>query len=216
MQAPRPEVAPAQADLPTFARHLPVTRAAITFAGHLYRTQRRASDEAPFILHPLEVGSLLYNTGAPDDVVAAGVLHDVIEDTSAVIEEIRLRFGGHVAALVSSVTEDATIQPPDHRKAALRAQVRASGSEAALIFAADKLAKVRELRTEITHIRQAEEAVPPEIEGKLGHYAASLQMLEEILAEEPLVRQLGCELEALQTLPPGTNTHELRLQSRFY
>ena len=100
-----------QEELPSFARQLPVTSAAIEFARHLHRSQRRLSDEAPFILHPLEVASLLYNSGAPDDVVAAGVLHDVIEDTSTVIEEIRQRFGGHIAALVSSVTEDPDIKP---------------------------------------------------------------------------------------------------------
>jgi (p)ppGpp synthase/HD superfamily hydrolase len=212
MKARRLESVSAETDVPTFARHLPVTRAAIAFASHLHSTQRRVSDEAPFILHPLEVGSLLYNTGASDRVVAAGVLHDVIEDTSAVIEEIRQRFGGHIAALVSSLTEDPAIEPERERKAALRARVRSSGTEVALIFAADKLAKVRELRIRIT---QADGALTPDIEAKLDHYAASLRMLEEALAEEPLVRQLRFELEALQTLPPGTQTHDLRLESRL-
>jgi (p)ppGpp synthase/HD superfamily hydrolase len=137
-------------------------------------------------------------------VIAAGVLHDVIEDTSTVIDEIRQRFGGHIAALVSSVTEDPTIESIRERKAALRSQVRVSGAEAALIFAADKLAKVRELRTRFTQIHQDDEPIPHEIGSKLEHYRASLRMLEESIAEQPLVRQLRFELEGIQTLPPAT------------
>jgi (p)ppGpp synthase/HD superfamily hydrolase len=194
------------ADLPSFARHLPVTQTAIPFARHLHRTQRRASDDAPFILHPLEVASLLYNCGAPDRVIAAGVLHDVIEDTSAVIEEIRQRFGGQIATLVASVTEDPAIESRRERKAALREQIRCAGEEAALIFAADKVTKVRELRTRVTRVQQAEEPIPTELEAKLEHYRASLGMLEEAIADQPLVRQLRFELEAFQKFPPGLPT----------
>lgn len=200
------ESAVAQPDLPSFAQELPVTSTAIRFARHLHRRQRRISDDAPFILHPLEVAALLYNAGASDRVVAAGVLHDVIEDTSALISEIRQRFGGHVATLVASMTEDPAIESFADRKAALRAQVRSSGTEAALIFAADKLTKVRELRTRIALVHQAEEDTCDEIDEKLAHYRASLRMLEELIAEQPLVRQLRFELEALRTLPPGTPT----------
>jgi (p)ppGpp synthase/HD superfamily hydrolase len=193
-------------DLPSFARHLPVTRTAIPFARDLHRTQRRASDDAPFILHPLEVASLLYNCGAPDRVIAAGVLHDVIEDTSAVIEEIRLRFGGQIAGLVASVTEDPTIESLRDRQAALREQIRRAGEDAAMIFAADKLTKVRELRTRVTQFQQAEDPIPSELEVKLEHYRASLGMLEEAIADQPLVRQLRFELEALRKFPPGPST----------
>jgi (p)ppGpp synthase/HD superfamily hydrolase len=190
------------ADLPTFAEHLPATRTAIDFARHLHRNQRRVSDGAAFIVHPLEVASLLYNVGCSDQVVAAGVLHDVIEDTSAVTEEIRQRFGGHIASLVSALTEEATIDDVQARKAALRAQIRAAGEEAATIFAADKVTKVRELRTRIGHLRQVDEPLPLDIDHKHEHYIASLEMLEELIPEQPLTRQLRFELETLQTLPP--------------
>lgn len=200
-RGPDPAVAPA--DLPSFARHLPVTRTAIPFARHLHRAQRRASDDALFIRHPLEVASLLYNCGASDRVIAAGVLHDVIEDTSAVLEEIRMRFGGYIAALVASVTEDPTIESLRDRKAALREQIRRAGDDAALIFAADKVTKVRELRTRVTQLQQSEDLFPSGLEDKLEHYHASLRMLEEALADQPLVRQLRFELEALPRFPPG-------------
>ena len=65
--------------IPTFIRGLPMAREALAYARELHRGQRRASDEAPFILHPLEVASLLYNAGYSEPVVAVGILHDTLE-----------------------------------------------------------------------------------------------------------------------------------------
>jgi (p)ppGpp synthase/HD superfamily hydrolase len=193
----------AQAEIPSFAADLPLTRKAIRFASRLHDGQRRVSDEAPFILHPLEVAATLSTAGCPDRVVAAGVLHDVIEDTDAVLEEIRRDFGAHVAGLVSSLTEDETIPDPVARKAALRVQVRAAGPESATVFAADKLSKARELRVRLGNLRRLDEPLPLEMERQLDHYMASLGMLEELIPEWSIVRQLRFELEALHILPPG-------------
>jgi (p)ppGpp synthase/HD superfamily hydrolase len=193
----------AQAELPSFAAELPLTRKAIRFASRLHEGQRRTSDEAPFILHPLEVALSLSTANCPDRVVAAGALHDVIEDTDAVIEEIRREFGAHIAELVSSLTEDETIADSAERKAALRMQVRAAGPEAATVFAADKLSKARELRVRLGNLRRLDEPLPDEIEIQLDHYIASLRMLEELIPRQPIVRQLRFELEALHVLPPG-------------
>jgi hypothetical protein len=72
-----------------------------------------------------------------------------------------------------------------------------------LIFAADKVAKTREFRTLLTHDRGADEPRPEELVDKLEHYAASLEMLEELIPDHPLVRQLRFDLEALDTYPPA-------------
>ena len=67
----------------TFVRDLPLTRDAIAFAQSYHGSQRRAGDSAAFLIHPLEVASLLARSRYPDHVVAAAVLHDVLEDTHA-------------------------------------------------------------------------------------------------------------------------------------
>lgn len=54
---------PDDAFVPTFLSELPRAREALRYARELHRGQRRASDEAPFILHPLEVAALLHVTG---------------------------------------------------------------------------------------------------------------------------------------------------------
>ncbi len=173
------------------------------FARQWHDGQQRASDEAPFVLHPLEVGVLLHNNGAPDEVVAAGVLHDVIEDTSVSRSDIGRRFGDRVRELVDAVTDDETIEDKDERKEESRRRVQAAGHDAAMIFAADKVSKVRELRTRMAAARHAGEPPPDDAERKLEHYDAGLEMLEHVLPGHPLVRQLRFELETLRALPPG-------------
>jgi (p)ppGpp synthase/HD superfamily hydrolase len=123
--------------LTAFVEGLPVTGAALAYAKRVHAGQRRAVDGAPFIFHPLDVASLLYSAGATDPVIAAGMLHDVIEDTAAVASDLRGRFGRKVTDLVVAVSEDDRIADHDARKAALRAQVAASGHDALLLFAAD-------------------------------------------------------------------------------
>src|SRR3954451_10882822 len=73
-------------------------------------------DGAPFILHPLEVASLLANTGHEDTVVAAGALHDVLEKTDTTREELEREFGPEIAAIVAAVSEDASIEDYVERK----------------------------------------------------------------------------------------------------
>jgi (p)ppGpp synthase/HD superfamily hydrolase len=80
-------------------------------------------------------------------VVAAGVLHDVLEKTAVTTRELDARFGAAVAGLVRAVTEDKRIEGYEARKGALRQQVAAAGPEALMLFAADKVSKVRELRS---------------------------------------------------------------------
>jgi hypothetical protein len=77
----------------------------------------------------------------------------------------------------------------------------AYGYAATAVYAADKVAKVRELRSRASH----EEGLLGSDEGrhKLDHYVESLEMLEERAAQAPLVRQLRFELEALRALPPA-------------
>ena len=179
-----------------FAREMPRTLAALEFADRHHAGQRREVDGAPFVMHPLEVAGLLHDAGYADDVVAAGVLHDVLEDTSARRSDLERGFGSEVTRLVSAVTDDPSIDDPAERKAALRLQVSQAGECAAVIFAADKVSKARELRLMTTRRRVGREA-----QLKLNHYRESLEMLAELIPDHDLVGQLRTELEAIEALP---------------
>jgi (p)ppGpp synthase/HD superfamily hydrolase len=186
--------------IPSFLRELPQAGAAAEYATWLHRGQRRDSDDAPFILHPFEVASLLSNTGHPDAVVAAGVLHEAMEDGGADYADISARFGRDIADVVRALSEDRAIASFDERKAALRRQIADFGGSALAVDAADKVAKVRELR-----IRAHDDpafVTAPEGVLKIRHYQATLELLEQRDAAPPLTRQLRFELEAL-ALQPG-------------
>ena len=182
---------------PSFVDELPITRDALEFAAARHTGQKRSSDQAPFILHPLEVAQLLRGRDYPDEVVAAGVLHDVIEDAGVSREELTERFGPRVAELVRAVSEPSPAGSYGERKARLREAVSQAQPDAVAIYAADKVAKLRELRIVIATTQDYE----PDPE-QLEHYWASLELLEDRARADPLVRQLRFELEALAVLPP--------------
>src|SRR5688572_12310296 len=91
--------------------------------------------------HPVEVARILHRHGYDEDVIAAALLHDAVEDTATGVGEIARRFGVPVARLVAIMTEDAAIEPYAERKAEHRRRLAGGGERAAAIFAGDKLAK---------------------------------------------------------------------------
>jgi GTP pyrophosphokinase len=77
---------------------------AFDFANQLHQGQYRKSGEA-YIAHPVAVAKLLKDLGGDSEMIAAGFLHDVVEDTDITPEEIELRFGKNVRQLVEAVTK---------------------------------------------------------------------------------------------------------------
>jgi GTP diphosphokinase / guanosine-3',5'-bis(diphosphate) 3'-diphosphatase len=82
---------------------------AFVFASARHEGQQRRSGE-DFILHPLGVARILADLGRDDATLAAALIHDVVEDTHATVEEIRAEFGDDVATLVEGVTKLTRIQ----------------------------------------------------------------------------------------------------------
>ena len=77
---------------------------AFDFGFQLHEGQFRASGD-PYIVHPVAVADLLRDIGASASVIAAGFLHDVVEDTDVTPQQIQEHFGGEVRELVEGVTK---------------------------------------------------------------------------------------------------------------
>jgi hypothetical protein len=180
--------------IPRFLDGLPVARAAWEYADQVHRGQTRKFDGVPFLTHPCEVARILHGLGAPDRLVAAGLLHDTVERTDATPAELRRRFGREVSDLVLAVTEDPGIYSYRRRKAALRHRATSTGEEAAVLFAADKLSKVRQYRAQLAQLTSAGQQPRPR---RLHHYRRSLTLLERAIPGHPLVGELEAELEAV-------------------
>jgi GTP pyrophosphokinase len=73
-------------------------------AEEAHREQKRHSGE-PYINHCIAVASILSELKVPPEVIAAGLLHDTVEDTTVTLADIRRDFGGTITALVDGVTK---------------------------------------------------------------------------------------------------------------
>src|SRR5271166_4334084 len=83
---------------------LTLVKKAYDFSLRHHQGQTRASGE-PYLVHPLEVAIILADMQLDTTAIAAGLLHDAVEDTSVTIEEIQTEFGEQVAHIVEGVTK---------------------------------------------------------------------------------------------------------------
>ena len=131
---------------PAFLREGGTLERAYEVARAAHAGQTRKGDGTPYIGHPVRAARLCRDHGGSDSVVAAALLHDVIEDAGVSADQIECRFGAEVRALVVALTEDKTILGYEQRKTTHRRQVEAAGVQAATIYMADKLANLRDMR----------------------------------------------------------------------
>jgi len=90
-------------------------RRAYEFAKHAHRLQYRKSGE-PYIIHPVQVAGILADLEMDPSTVAAGFLHDVVEDTEASLQDLKEAFSDEVAMLVDGVTKLGKIKYKSHEE----------------------------------------------------------------------------------------------------
>ena len=122
---------------------------AIVFSTMAHDGMRRRKSDAPYILHPMEVGAIVGTMTDNQEVIAAGILHDVVEDAGITIEEIGEKFGARVKELVASETENKREElPPEEtwliRKKESIEKLRTTGDiEVLMLWIGDKLSNIR-------------------------------------------------------------------------
>lgn len=94
-------------------------------------------NEKPLIWHSLKVGCRLYELGLPKEVVIAGILHDLLEDTDCKISQIKNKFGSKVAKLVLACTYNSKIKDYKKRWHKFLPKIKKTGREAMIIKVAD-------------------------------------------------------------------------------
>lgn len=132
-----------------------LVKRALKFAtdAHSSISQVRKYTGEPYIVHPIEVMSIVKTVPHTPEMLAAALLHDTVEDTSITIEQIQEEFGPIVAALVSELTDVST---PDQGNRATRksidlAHTASASSQAQTIKLADLLSNTESIVTHDKH-----------------------------------------------------------------
>jgi uncharacterized protein (TIGR02172 family) len=181
---------------------------AIVYATIMHQGKVRKFGGRPFILHPMEVAQILSTMTDDMEVIAAGILHDVVEDTDGTLGEIEKRFGERVAQLVHSESEDE--YPGEDRSATW--QRRKEGSllnlmksrdvGVKMLWLADKLSNLRSLSQ--TYSEQGEAMwtiLHGNSERQLWYYRSVAEALELSLNRTGAFKEL---VKHINFIWPGT------------
>ncbi len=180
---------------------LSLLQRAYVFSAKVHEGQERLSGE-PYLVHPLEVAGILARMRMDEVTVAAGLLHDAIEDTLTTLDEIRRLFGEPVAFLVEGLTKIAKVQFTSARERQaenFRKMLVAMSQDIRilLIKLADRLHNMRTLEymAEDSRRRVAQETL--DIYAPLAHRLGLQWMMQELqeLAFRTLMPEAARELE---------------------
>ncbi len=124
---------------------------AIIYSTIMHQGKLRKYGNRPYILHPMEVAQILSQMTDDQEIITAGILHDVVEDTDGTLGEIEKRFGKRVAALVSSESEkkypeeDPASTWKRRKEESLAVLRKSEDIGVRMLWLADKLANIRSL-----------------------------------------------------------------------
>jgi GTP diphosphokinase / guanosine-3',5'-bis(diphosphate) 3'-diphosphatase len=128
-------------------RHVNQIIFALAFAADRHRNQRRKDAQAsPYINHPIALANVLANEGNVTDerVLLAAILHDTLEDTDTLHDELMQTFGHEVAKIVAEVTDDKTLSKEERKRLQIE-HARHLSAQAKLVKLADKICNLRDI-----------------------------------------------------------------------
>ena len=164
----------------------PLVRKALDFSALTHRDHLRVGLNVPYIVHPVAVASIVSRYTTDEEVVAAALLHDVIEDSSDrySADTMAVDFGKRVADFVACVTEDkydasGKVASWQDRKASYLHKLSSASKEGRLICVADTIHNIESL---LQTIAQCGNDV-------LGQFGAGLD--RKIIFYEHILRTIG-------------------------
>ncbi len=109
---------------------------------------RKGGDQIPYIVHPIEVALTLQENDMPDEIIAAGLLHDTLEDTTIKVETLEDRFGREITDLVIGASERLENRDQtswEKRKQYTVDHLKEAEKKIKYISCADKLSNIRSM-----------------------------------------------------------------------
>ncbi len=184
--------------------------AALVLAARAHRNQTRKGSDIPYLVHPVQVSVILLRHGFQEDVVLAGLLHDVVEDTETPLHRIEAEFGPAVAGMVAVLTEqkreDGVERPWEVRKREALEALRRGGADAVAVKGADAIHNARSLAAQLRdqggsawdhYSRGPDEtlcyyrSVAAIARARLGEHALTKELEEAIADLEGAITEIG-------------------------
>ncbi len=131
-----------------------LTTKAFLFAYYAHGEQIR-KDGLPYITHPVEVALELARNGADEALIAAGYLHDTLEDAYITRDQLEAAFSQEVADLVAADSEDKDKTWEERKGAALEVLRQPGDRSHKMLMCADKLSNLRSLHEELGKVGEA-------------------------------------------------------------
>jgi (p)ppGpp synthase/HD superfamily hydrolase len=122
-----------------------IVEKALQIASKSHRNQCRKNTDIPYITHPFTVGMMLMKAGYDDDIIAAGILHDTVEDTELTLKDIEREFGPRIASIVEGCSEPDKSLPWKERKEHTIEFLKTASEEIRVVACADKLHNIRSI-----------------------------------------------------------------------
>jgi (p)ppGpp synthase/HD superfamily hydrolase len=177
---------------------------ALRFARRVHLGQYRKQTGAQFVEHPIAVAQLLSDAGYDGALIAAAYLHDVVEKTDVNLDEIRERFGPDVAAMIDCLSEDPAIAGYGERKRALRHGILEAGGDPVIIYAADRVANMRDwLRVAPEDRPACGERLGTTLDERIQLWTEDLEELHDRDPQTPFLSEIQTDLDELKASVPA-------------
>jgi len=122
----------------TKANSLGIIEKAAALAAYGHKEQIRKHGSVPYVVHPFMVSRILTKHGFSDEIIAAGLAHDLLEDTDIGEEEIERELGSKVLKIVKGLSEDKSLEWEDRKRGYIEL-VRSGSDEVKAVSCADKV-----------------------------------------------------------------------------
>lgn len=170
---------------------------ALQIASLAHEGQYRKNTKIPYIAHPAAVGMILQKEGYREEMVAAGVLHDTVEDTDLTMADIKRHFGKEVAMIVEGCSEPDKSLSWEERKEHTIEYLRTAPEEIRIVACADKLHNVRSIRQDVEHSGEAVWSRFKRGKKQQEWYYRNVLLSLGHASEFPLLEELTLEVERL-------------------
>lgn len=137
---------------------LPLYEKAVVFATIAHQSATRKGSRIPYLSHPVEAAAIVAEMTDDQELIAAAVLHDVVEDTDVTLQELRKIFGERIAFYVGGESEDKRRDLPPESTWVLRKQEtidflrERADCNAKMLALADKLSNLRSISRDVEKV----------------------------------------------------------------